>query len=66
MMDEAPYDPVRLHLSQLLDQHFLRDGRDCAFEFGEPQQLSAKEVEQDQQFPTSLENLECLLDGLCG
>ena len=61
-MDDSPNNTVTLHLTQLLDQHLLRDGRDSAFEIGESQQLASKQVEQDHKLPSPFENLECLLD----
>jgi hypothetical protein len=35
MVDDAPHDPVLLHLAKLLDKHFLGNRRDCALEIGE-------------------------------
>lgn len=64
MMDDAAHDPVRFHLPKLLDQHFLGDSRDRAFEIGEAQNMPAKEVKQDHQLPAPLKKLERVLDTL--
>lgn len=64
MVDDTAHDPVLLHLPKLLDQHFLRDSRDCAFEIGEAQNMPAKEVKQDHQLPAPLKELERVLDAL--
>ena len=61
-MHDPPHDPVILHLAKLLDQHLLRDRRDRPLQFGEPKHPSAKQVEEDHEFPAALQNLECLLD----
>ena len=47
MMDDTPNDAIFLHLTQLLDQHLLGDGRNCAFEIREPQQLASDQMEQN-------------------
>ncbi|TCT20871.1 hypothetical protein EDC35_105315 [Thiobaca trueperi] len=57
MMDDTSNDAIFLHLTQLLDQHLLRNGRNCAFEIGEPQQLASEQMEQNHKLPSSFENL---------
>lgn len=64
MMDDAAHDPVLFHLPELLDQHFLGDPRDRAFEIGEAQNMPAEEVKQDHQLPAPLKKLERVLDAL--
>jgi hypothetical protein len=66
MMYNAANDPVRLHLPKLLDQHLLRDRRNGSLQLGKSQKISAKEMEQDQQLPAALEDLEGLLDAQSG
>src|SRR6476646_4039491 len=63
-MHDAANDPIALHLTQLLDQHFLRVGRNRPLEIGEAQQLAAEEMEQDHQLPAALQHLEGLFDAL--
>ena len=68
MMHDAADDAVLFHLPQLLDQHFLRDGRDRAFEIGKPQNIATEQMEEDHKFPATLKHLQRLLDALrcCG
>jgi len=62
MVDDTPHNAVLLHLTKLLDQHFLGNRRDCAFEIREAQNMPAKKVKQDHEFPAPLEELEGTLD----
>jgi antitoxin component HigA of HigAB toxin-antitoxin module len=62
MVDDAENDPILLHVSELLDEHLLRDRRDCAFEIREAHNPASEQVKQDNQFPSPLEQLQGLLD----
>ena len=62
MVDDPADDAVAFHLPQLLDQHFLRNARNRAFEIGKTQQLAAKKMEEDNELPASFEHSEGLLD----
>ena len=59
-------DTIRLHLPQLLNEHFLRNSRDRPFEVGEAQYFAAEEMKEDDQLPPTLQNFECILDTLSG
>ena len=61
MMDDSSNDAIDLHLAKLLDEHLLRDRRDRPLEIREPQHPSSKQVEEDEQFPAPLEDLEGVL-----
>lgn len=66
MMDDPPDNAVPFHLAKLLDQHFLRDSRDCAFQVGKAQQLAAEKMKQDHKLPPALQQLEGLFNALGG
>lgn len=59
-------DPVSLHLPKLLNKHLLRDQRDCPFEIGEAQHLTAEQAKQDLELPPAFEKFQRLLDSLRG
>jgi hypothetical protein len=55
-------DAVPLQLPKLLGQHLLRDAGNGALEVGEAQRPAAKEMEQDDQLPATLQPSDGLLD----
>jgi hypothetical protein len=60
-MNEAPDDAVTFHLTQRLNQHFLRHGRYRTSQFREPSDVAAEQVKQNHQFPATFENPEHVL-----
>ena len=59
---DARDDAVFLQLPKLLGQHLLRDARNRALEVGEAQRLAAKQMEEDDQLPATLQPSDGLLD----
>ena len=55
-------DAVPLQLPKLLGQHLLRDARNRALEVGEAQRLAAKEMEEDDELPATIQLSDGLLD----
>ena len=53
VVDDALHDAITLHLPELLDQHLLRDCRNSPFEVREAQNMTAEQVEEDYELPTS-------------
>jgi hypothetical protein len=58
----ARHDAVPLQLPKLLGQHLLRDARNRALEVGEAQRLTAKEMEEDDELPATIQLSNGLLD----
>ncbi len=55
MMDDTADDPIAFHLPKLLGQHLLRNRRNSPLQFGEPHDAAAKQVEQDHEFPSPIQ-----------
>jgi hypothetical protein len=55
-------DAVALQLPKLLGQHLLRDARNRALEVGEAQRLAAKEMEEDDELPATIQPSDGLLN----
>jgi hypothetical protein len=66
VVDGPPDNAVALQLPELLDQHLLRDRRDGALKIGEAKHLPAKQMEENHQLPTALQELERLLNATRG
>ena len=66
LIDSPPNDAVRLHLTKLLDEHFLRNSRYGPFEIREAQYFSTEEMKEDDQFPATLQDFERVLYALSG
>jgi hypothetical protein len=66
MVDDPPDNAVALQLSELLDQHLLRDRRYGPLKFGEAKHLAAEQMEEDHQLPTAFKKLERLLNAARG
>lgn len=64
MVDESTDDSMLFQLAQLLNQHLLRNRRDRPFQVGKAQHLAAEQMEQDDELPPAVENLERALDAL--
>ena len=64
--DDAAHDAVAFHLAKLLDQHLLRDGRDRPLEVGKPHDVAAEQVEQDDQLPPALQQLQHVFNAFGG
>ena len=62
MVDNSPNDPMLFQLAQLLNQHLLGNRRDRLFQVGKAQHLAAEQMEQDDEFPPAVENLERALN----
>jgi len=62
MMDNAPNHAVRFHLPKLLNQHLLGNRRYGALKLGKSENLAAEQMEEDQELPSSFEDLECLFN----
>jgi hypothetical protein len=58
MMDDTADDPIAFHLPELLGQHLLRNGRNGPLQFGEPHDAATKQVEQDHEFPSPIQERE--------
>jgi len=58
----ARHDAVSLQLPKLLGQHLLRDARNRALEVGETERLAAKEMEEDDELPATIQPSDGLLD----
>ncbi len=57
-MNDAANDAVLFHLSELLDEHLLRNSRNGSLKLRKPQHGSPEEMKQDYQLPAALENSE--------
>ena len=66
MMDNAPDYAVCLHLSKLLYQHLLGNRRYGTLQLGKSENFAAEQMEEDQELPSSFEDLECLLNVMRG
>jgi len=55
---------IGLHPAKLLDEHLLGNRRDRTFQVRKAQDLSAKQVKQDDQLPAAFEDFECVLNAL--
>ena len=64
-MHNSPHNPGAFHLSELLDQHFLRNARDCALKIGKSEQLATEEMEENYKLPPAFQELKRLLDAGC-
>ena len=64
MIHSAPHNPVRFHLTKLLDQHLLGDRGYRALQFREAPHVAAEQLKQDQQLPPTLQDLQGFLDAL--
>jgi len=53
---KAPHDAVALHLTQLLNQHLLRDRWNRTAQLRKPPHLATEQVKQNHQFPPALED----------
>jgi hypothetical protein len=62
MVDEPPHYAVPLHLTQLLNQHLLRDRRNRTAQLGEPPDLAAKQVKQNHQLPAAVQDAQHFFD----
>ena len=62
MVDDTTDDAIALQLPQLLDQHFLRDRGDGPLKIGEAKHLDAEQVEENDELPAALQELERLLN----
>ena len=65
-MDDAANDAVTFHLTQLLDEHLLRDAGYRPLQLRETQHVAAEEPEQDQKLPPALQELERFFDVIRG
>ena len=61
-MDGARHDAVCLQLAQLLRQHLLGYAIDAFLQIGETLHLTVEQMEQDDEFPTTLEQTQRRLD----
>jgi len=64
VVDDSSHDSVGFQLAELLHEHLLRDRRYRTLQVGEAQNLAAEQMEQDQQLPPALDELERLLDAV--
>lgn len=64
MMNDPMNHAVGLQLSQLLNQHFLRHVGDCPLKVGESENFPPKEMEENNKFPSPLQDLEGFLNTL--
>lgn len=62
MVNEAAYDPIRFQLPKLLDQHLLRDARNGSFQIRESLNLTAEQLEENNELPTAFKNPKDVLD----
>ena len=61
MVDNPTDHAVVFHLPKLLDQHLLGNRRNSSLQLREAQDLPAKQMEQDEELPSSFEHFERLL-----
>ena len=66
MVDKPSHDAVSLHVPQLLNEHFFGHGGNGAPQFRESPHLAAKQMEQDHELPSSLENAQHRVDAFGG
>jgi hypothetical protein len=52
-MHKSLYDAVAFHLTQLLNQHLLRDRRNRTAQLGKSRYLAAEQVKQNHQLPAA-------------
>lgn len=60
MVNDAADDAIGLQLPQLLNEHLLRYAWYGTLKVREPQNLAPEEMEENDQLPSSLEQLEGL------
>ena len=61
MVDDSPHHAVVFHLAKLLDQHLLGNCGNGPLQLRESQDVPAEQMEEDQELPPALEDLERLL-----
>jgi hypothetical protein len=54
-MDLPQHQPLRFQLPQLLREHLLRDAGDQPLQLREAAHLAAKQLEQDDELPSSFQ-----------
>ncbi len=64
-MDRPPDHSIHFHLTQLLNQHLLRNFGDCPLQFREPQDLSSKQMKENNQLPASIDHSERVFNSFC-
>ncbi len=62
MVNDALYDAVIFQLPELLNEHFLRDTRNCPLQIGEAKNPASEKMEQDHKFPSALEEFQSFFD----
>lgn len=62
MVDDSPDDAIDFHLPELLDEHFLRNGRDRPLKFREPKRLPPEQVKQDDELPATFKEFQRRFD----
>lgn len=62
MVNDAPHDAVIFQLPELLNEHLLRDTRNCPLQIGKAKNPAAEKMEQDHKFPSAFEKFQSLFD----
>jgi len=66
LINEAANDSIPFHLSKLLNQHLLGHRGDRAPQLGKAPDVTAEQVKQNHELPSTLENAQHVLDALGG